>query len=136
MMGNYSQKIYIDMEDYVTFEQAQRLRELGFDWRCNHYYRDNEPVVMTDNCYINFNENDEEYETVSAPTLAQAAKWLREKHNLYIHIYLHLDDCWRFEIQDVNDIDKYIFEPEVGLWWRFYEDALSAGIDKVLEHIK
>lgn len=25
-------------EDYVTFEQAVRLKELGFDWGCTHGY--------------------------------------------------------------------------------------------------
>lgn len=123
-------------EDYVSFEQAKTLKELGFDMRCETFWDDEgspkEQKWVIKNCQnYPFVDNNEGC-TILRPTLTQATKWLREKHNLFIHVYLFLDDCWRFEIQDVNDIDRYVYEPEQGLWWRSYEDALSEGIDRTI----
>lgn len=119
-------------EDYCSFEQCVKLKEIGFDWECDYwYYNLTKRIIFTHRSECFDFDN-----MTAAPTLAQVAKWLRDKNNIYIHVYLHLDDCWRYEIGDVNDWDKYVFEPETGLWWRTYEDALSTGIDKALELIK
>lgn len=140
------------MEDFVTYEQAVKLKELGFDWKVRACYLQKfildtdsphytEPKFLHNDAMrkrwtTNYNDNRCGGGTgkfyCSAPTLAQAAKWIRNK-GLFIHIYLHLDDCWRFELQDVNYIDKYIYEPEVGLWWKTYENALSEGINRAID---
>ena len=122
-------------DDYVTYKQARRLKELGFDWRCINYYDGtNKHTIYTDIEYRNFN-NSANY--LSAPSLALAQKWLREKG---------------FEVCACSD---YEAELPNGKWMAFYkeinqplyatnfleetydsyEKALSNGITKMLELI-
>ena len=122
-------------ENCCTFEQSRQLRELGFDWPCDYYWRFEESWNNNQGGYIR-TRNNWPCRKDSAPTLYQAHKWLIEKYHYFIHVYLHLDDCWRYEIQAVYHYDNYVCEPEPGLWWRSYEEALSAGIDTVLEYLK
>ena len=28
----------MNIEDFVTYEQAVKLKKVGFNWECNHYY--------------------------------------------------------------------------------------------------
>lgn len=75
------------MEDFVTFEQAKKLKELGFDWECFAYY------LYDDNLEIGrqLQKYNSEWHLInlgyiSAPTLSQAQKWLREEKHLLITI--------------------------------------------------
>ena len=69
-------------EDYCTFEQSKALKELGFDLDVFHYY------LKDFSGEIHFweieegedNPNGWRHENrISAPSLSQAQKWLREK---------------------------------------------------------
>jgi hypothetical protein len=81
---------------FVTFGQAKRLKNLGFDWRCiAGYNNDGKKVYCKREAYyaqaiyandmaINFNTSSAgvltpDYFTVSAPTVAQALKWFRDE---------------------------------------------------------
>ena len=123
-------------EDFVTYDQAKVLKELGFDWKCNHWYHPLEPEKIIEcQTYCNHNSFERPY---SAPTLAQAQKWLRETNNVIIEIYCF--KCivkllvWNFTIVDNND--KELIEPEHENPFNTYEQSLSAGIDKALELLK
>lgn len=120
-------------EDICTLKQSKELYRLGFDWHCHRIYNTFDALIGEVSPFytkVGFDN------MPLAPTLHQVHKWLMEKHHYFIHVYLHLDDCWRYEVQDFNHCDNYVFEPEPGLWWRSYEQALSAGIDKALELLK
>ena len=97
-------------EDYVSYEQAQALKELGFDWECSHgYYRffdDKEPWLNT--CGYAKNSTDGDLFYCAAPTLAQAQKWLREVKDVILFVdvkfhegkvkyswYIVTDNGWR-----------------------------------------
>lgn len=130
------------MENYVTFEQAVKLKEFGFDWRCNHYYQDNNQSLHP-NFYRDFNKHDklytddEELKKVtlsSAPTLSQAQKWLREVKNIVVLVTCNLDYEKGHEWYWFVDKDFDIEDPEHK--YSTYEQALSAGIDKTLELLK
>jgi hypothetical protein len=61
----------------VTYEQAVKLKELGFDWECTHCYyneqADEKPVKV-----IYKNHNNGSSFQYSAPTVALALKWFRD----------------------------------------------------------
>ena len=129
------------MEDYVTYKQAVELKELGFDWECYTFYH-------WDNwCGLNHSgicENHNMFEKcISAPTLAQAQKWLREKHRIHIQIEACMGHKWTYELVDTycrQDITgEYISRiPERDSYPLIttYEQALSEGISKALELLK
>ena len=92
------------MEDYVTYEQALRLRELGFNWDCEKYYATQDYRLGNDQilfdtisvgeliCNPRYKEDengewviDEEY-SVLAPTIYQVQKWLYEVKEIYISV--------------------------------------------------
>lgn len=124
-------------EDHITFEQAIKLKELGFDWECHHWYHpleeDRTKIFYAD--YYNHNK----YKTaISAPTLSQVQKWFREVKGLDItinHVYHRLTtgDKVMYGLRIGN---QSTFKTEFYMNYDSYEDALSIGIDKALEFLK
>ena len=142
-------------EDYVSFEQAQRLKELGFDWKVRACYRqklilDEDSHYFTEPKFVhndtmrkrwttNYNDNRCGGCTgmcfCSAPTLSQAQKWLYEKFGLWIEIIFEIKkESFEYNIfNKVDNIKKSFFNPWVKIIYDTPEEALSAGIDKTLE---
>lgn len=133
-------------EDYVSFEQAKALKELGFDWGCYKFYYDNaqlEGYVSDgwhgDECR---NWNDNFNSTIanavaSAPTLAQAQKWLRDVKGIGLNIIAHDGGLYHWEsifLPEGPEYDDFI-GPDNRLFPN-YEQALSASIYEALEFLK
>lgn len=134
-------------EDYCTFEQSKALKEMGFDWDVFHYY------LKDLSGEIQFWEIDEGEDNpngwrngyrISAPTLAQAAKWLRGKGiGITVQIYTKEKRDW-----GPNYFEGVFYRPyftstkdaqAMGIInndFNSYEEALSAGIDGALKKIK
>lgn len=119
------------MNEYLcSYEQAQTLKRLGYNFKCYRFYIRNRlsPTVM----YKNHNETKIE---TSAPTVCDAAKFLREELGADLVVSpkfnsktgVRIGYFWRWSQRtDVIDNKTYIT----------YEGALSAGISKVLEPFK
>lgn len=139
-------------EDFVTYEQAVKLKELGFDWGVTHYYIDDDSfvnkrlypngdyvemlakggVVMIDDFVKNCNNIDGR---ISAPTLPQVQKWLREVKDIHIQskiCFIKFD--WYAQI--IKGLSYYPKIICATTHFDTYEKALSAGIDKALELLK
>ena len=87
------------MKDFVTYEQASELKELGFDEPCFGYYVDGElrginlgmeelggvePYYQRFGFHTlsNHDIDNPNKIVVTAPTFSQAFRWFREKYNL------------------------------------------------------
>ena len=66
-------------KEFVTYEQALALKELGFDEPCFGYYDEG------GNLYT------EMVEVLKAPLYQQAFRWFREKYGLYSCIMYNSD---------------------------------------------
>lgn len=121
------------MEDFVTFEQAVQLKELGFDWQCNYWYHPLETEKIIEcQTYCNHNSFERPY---SAPTLSQAQKWLREKGIIILVLAtsnLETGASYYYYIFKEKSLDDI----EADAVYSTYEQALSAGIDKAIELLK
>lgn len=134
-------------EDYVSFEQAKALKELGFDWKCSHFYEPDNEVLMPIEEIISSMEghdfrisvdtlvedSNKQQGIYSAPTLSQVQKWIREM--LGIEVYVLKDDqkyCYEVE----EDHYPLYFHSTSRSGFETYEQALSAGIDKALDAYK
>lgn len=124
------------MEEFVTYEQAEKLAELGFDYKCIACY-DEEKFEYTGE-YSNYNSGYYRSNLISAPTLAQVHKWLREVKGVDItidHDYHRLDTG-----------DKVMYGLHIGNQATFktvfyynydsYEQALESGITEALKFLK
>lgn len=133
------------MEDFVTYEQAIQLKELGFNYRCNHIidrtgyvYEESEAPVGETN-YHDFNTEEIYTDCVSCPTLSQAQKWLREVKEITILVNLAANKETYitkklFYFKWFNS--EFIFCGFSKCHYNTYEQALSEGISTALKMLK
>ena len=103
-LGFYGFFIYLyDMEkEFVPYELAVKLKELGFDEDCFGYYHLNEGYTKGYAfCYFNEPKRYESDSAVLTPTFSQAFRWFREKHDLCSHVRM-FDGKFTFEINEVE----------------------------------
>lgn len=156
----------MNTEDFVTYEQAIALKELGFNEKCLHYYEDcEEDPIILDNCYsgdevllsdLYYSYNTEDSRRFyDAPTLAQAQKWLRKEKGLVVcpcpeaifinDIENRKNQMWKHNgwicdiliIKENNELTNGSdVDGENGKLFTSYEEALSAGITECLNFLK
>ena len=124
------------MKDFVTYEQALELKELGFDEPCFGYYGDNQELIWKSDYtpWVNSERMLIDDKFCSAPTFSQAVRWFRENCDWPI-------ETW---IQPYLSTNPRAYE---GLYWRrgetesvgiydTYEEAELACLIKLIEIVK
>jgi len=96
-------------KQFVTYEIALKLKELGFNEECllvYNSYKVLKHIISGTNPdiddYISFNKYDDR---LPAPLWQQAIEWFREKHSLHISIYPVLNH-WEGDVRDCNLSNK------------------------------
>ena len=98
-------------KEFIPYEQALALKELGFDELCLMYY-DYSWTLVESGVY-----------ECKAPLYQQCFRWFREKHDLHCNI-----DPWGYCIFDDNGTEKTGFES--------YEEAELECLKKLIEIVK
>ena len=122
-------------EQYVSFETAKLAKEKGFNEPCRHYYLDGAKEVNNENIMIHdlpypYNSTDKNY--FAAPTQALLARWLREKHKLFIEVTVDSIRLIRegdSKIVNLKNADYTNNKEE----FRSYEEAMEAGLQDALK---
>ena len=88
-------------KEFIPYEQALALKELGFDEPCFAIHSIN---LMTENEDWELKiggvwKNQELVDSIKAPTFSQAFRWFREKYKLHNGIYPYYDE-YEFQIKD------------------------------------
>jgi hypothetical protein len=144
----------MEEKDFVTLEVAKLLREKGFKEGCIAYYDNGSSlsyIGSLQGCNINNILESSKYITSEsifpAPTLYQAQKWLREKHNCYVQV---THEAYKTGVNNLVQVLFYDTDSEypndcwtndsTGMYgdnseFNTYEDALNFGILKALERI-
>ena len=94
-------------KEFIPYEQAVELKELGFDEPCFGYYSNGNLV------YGNHTNNMMQRFRYSAPTFSQAFRWFREKYGLHQHIKQYCGEKFYFIIEDMvhpRRSDEYTVE--------------------------
>jgi hypothetical protein len=129
--------------EFIPYEQALALKELGFDEPCLKYYSssanagDNDFNKLWDVRVLGKVRKGDMVESVDltneksclAPLYQQAFRWFREKHNLYCVITLKKKGEW---LMVVNEYMK----PRGMFFRKYYEEAELACLDKLIEIVK
>lgn len=122
--------------EFVPYEQALALKELGFDEPCLGYFDPllGDYTIMNSECInpksILFNHNTSSV-VVSAPLYQQAFRWFRDMYNLMIPIYKDDIDQYYFSIPNSDrllDTTNYCSES--------YEEAELECLKKLIELLK
>jgi len=125
----------------VTFEQAKKLKEIGFDIECREWYNfnkysDKEDALIHGREFKNWNILDHLNSVVgyaSAPTISDALQWIREKKSIPCAVYIGNDGGIFYRGDFYHDLEN------LQLSWteRFntHPEAESALLDKILKHL-
>ena len=136
------------MKDFIPYEQALELKELGFDEPClgRHYYKESYPMLNPNSGEIElvfeFGQYVNQTEvTILAPLKQQAFRWFREKHGIcswiqrlyneygnpyYTIIHEYKTDLLSRNHTVVANLKEY----------NTYEEAEQACLDKLIEIVK
>lgn len=115
-------------KEFVPYEQALALKELGFDEKCGAcYYKKFDNAIGYHKVYRDFNFVQL---TVSAPTFSQAFRFFREKYGLHYIICknIQMDGYGYREVILI----PYMEENENTIF-KTYEEAELACIKKLIE---
>lgn len=137
-------------KDLVTFEQAEKLKELGFDWECLYHYDgyylesngcDYHSQNVESACISNNTVEWNPLKYIDAPFLYQVQNWLREEKNIHIHINTYYPNWQKgdhsvleYECTIVNDIYNRALREDIG-HFDSYHEALSAAVDYGLQKV-
>jgi hypothetical protein len=120
-------------KEFITYNQALALKELGFDEPCIKYYWTDGMFVKGYEEPFNYNKRDN---VISAPLYQQAFRWFREKHKQDSLVVPSGDSTGKtngYYYEIVFDFSKENIESES---FKTYEEAESACLDKLIEIIK
>jgi hypothetical protein len=134
--------VTIDHECYVDLEVAKLLKEAGFDWSCRGYY---DRQILRFNFVWDHNGKGASTQC-SAPTLDVAQRWLREVKSIEAVpwrwptkvLFVSGYKPWSYkliEYRDLEGVDIEDFNASGEDYFKTYEEAQEAGIQKVLEMI-
>jgi len=117
-------------KEFVTYEQAVALKELGFDEPCIAMYNSNGFLFIGEELSIAETE-------VLAPLKQQVFRWFREKYQVftYIHLYRTDMDGTALEFEYYYRFPKR-FKSETVRKFKTYEEAEQACLDKLIEICK
>lgn len=133
-------------KEFIPYEQALELKELGFDEPCFRYnYLD----ISLFECFIKNTKNKESDSILlvknselpssnyTLPLYQQAFRWFREKYQLYQAVYAdkRADDLTLLYKVHVYKLDEELSEYAYR-WAKTYEEAEQACLDKLIELVK
>ena len=124
-------------KEFIPYEQALALKELGFDEPCFGYYGDNQELIWKSDYtpWVNSERMLIDNKFCSAPTFSQAFRWFRDKRGLvsWISFRIDLKKKYLWYITDVKNIaardGDYIFDILI----ESYEEAELACLKKLIE---
>ena len=128
--------------EFVSFEIAKKLKDLGFDEPFVFFYREDDEdkcvhIVNISKPIIYCDKIDDE--VIIAPTISQVLKWLRKEKKIYIEIFLYNGKYSYFvkSVTQMNEDDfshKCLNEDTPDEEYDTPEQAAVAGIEYIFNN--
>ncbi|WGK93830.1 MULTISPECIES: hypothetical protein [Flavobacterium] len=117
-------------KEFIPYEQALALKELGFNEYCLGNYRLPTNRLITE---WEIRNTPESCLGISAPTFSQAFRWFRDKHSLFTQDFIDLDNKFTKNIVKVlkNGQDFFYLD-----YYKTYEEAELECLKKLIEIVK
>ena len=121
-------------KEFVTYEQALALKELGFDEPCFGAFIGKELRIFDfSNDLIGYVYNNNLI--FGAPTYSQAFRWFRKVYNK-LSVIDHATGGWYFVVREIGGTtDPMLGAISVGSL-KSYEEAESTSLDKLIGIVK
>jgi hypothetical protein len=117
-------------KEFIPYEQALALKELGFDEPCFGYYLQNKR-------FISYEERrsmpKQTKDAISAPTFSQAFRWFREQYNLH-HIVIWDSETNNFDAGLFGELFTPFLDKDI--IFTTYEEAELECLKRLIEIIK
>ena len=126
-------------KEFIPYEQALELKELGFDEPCIAFYTQN---AYGDGKKLQWfrkpNDCNSDYVFISAPLYQQAFRWFRENYELDSEIYMNHEYGVKFYTYLVLKLEKSIVSHKSGyaVKQNTYEEAELECLKKLIEIVK
>ncbi len=114
-------------KEFIPYEQALALKELGFDFEDNNilgFYSIKYGVTTHQQLTKNDGYN-------PAILYQQAFRWFREKYNYYISVFRTHDGSWGVDLWLLG-----VHKPKATIFSETYEEAELACLNKLIEIVK
>lgn len=122
-------------KEFVPYELALELKQLGFDEPCLGYYIANTLFISNDNVY-----NSTDIPVIKAPLYSQAFRFFRDEHSLESFIVPSVDEqdktIYRFAFGNLSKSVKYDFEDRIDYQFEEYETYEEAQLGCLRHLIK
>jgi hypothetical protein len=123
-------------KEFVTYELALRMKQLGFDKTCFGFYDlwDNSKAIGGNYPCDGTN---------SAPLYQQSFRWFREKYSLYTELHKKFDGIgvsiilseYRYDMRQDKEVEYHI-PKYFGNIYRSYEEAELACLEKLIDIVE
>jgi hypothetical protein len=114
-------------KEFIPYEQALALKELGFDEPCFGYYNVHNQELIEDLSNNRTGNNDSRW--VSAPLYQQAFRWFRNEHGMSGSIQIE-HDAYQWSIFEEGETSGLASDNWDGT---DYEEAELACLEKLIE---
>jgi hypothetical protein len=124
-------------KEFVPYEQALALKELGFDEPCLGKFYYNQLEIGGNWCNNDFKEDPDVF--ISAPLYQQCFRWFREKYDLHSLIESFNQDENGNDIEYIYSyriVTNKIFPKEMNVFFNSYEEAELECLKKLIEIVK
>ncbi len=120
-------------KEFVPYEQALELKQLGFNEECFSYYTYPEGKFSN---VLSFNSYKNTALKTSSPTFSQTFRWFREKYNLIPDIQYYGN--WNFEIFRIGEFAEPMDDVNVDYTFKggTYEETELECLKKLIEIVK
>ena len=122
--------------EFIPYEQALQLKQLGFDERCFAYYDYQNNIVydIMNNSNYNYSRRD----FISAPLYQQVFKFFRDKYNIDSEIYMNHEFGIKFYTYLLLELKKNVIThlSESSDKFETHENAQLECVKKLIEIIK
>ena len=110
-------------KDFLEYQEALELKELGFNEPCLKFYTEGKTLLLDSHLW-NIKKD------VLAPTYSQAFRWFREQHNLFGQVNIHTYFIYNISNGDFKMVKEYdkLFET--------YEESELACLKKLIKIVK
>ena len=125
-------------KEFVPYEQALALKELGFDEPCFGYYINESKLLMvTSEKDISYLTGTSNTTFISTPLYQQSFRWFREKHKLHSIIYIQDVelDWYYYDILEVRE-GRYNNDLHNDMNFKSYKESELECLKKLIEIVK